>query len=244
MRLKTKLYVWKAFPFGNVLGISNQKFCLNGKCPWCQVWELPQKASSSRLVQNGSTLTKLELVTISSDKLNMLWPSFTLVSNMYYLFFSWHLSYITMTQNKSRSNLEPKHTLPPVSCQHFWPSISFYLVLIPFFSRPPHLILLSILTNPIFIFILKISSYNPNFFLFHRIIEPLTSRCSKFRFKPLSTETLEKRLNMICKEENVNCDNKVWKDGLFWKGLKISTGGFNNSATEIRRLHYFWFKFM
>ena len=87
MRLKTKLYVWKAFPFGNVLGISNQKFCLNGKCPWCQVWELPQKASSSRLVQNGSTLTKLELVTISSDKLNMLWPSFTLGSNMYLVFF-------------------------------------------------------------------------------------------------------------------------------------------------------------
>ena len=87
MRLKTKLYVWKAFPFGNVLGISNQKFCLNGKRPWCQVWELPQKASSSRLVQNGSTLTKLELVTISSDKLNMLWPSFTLGSNMYLVFF-------------------------------------------------------------------------------------------------------------------------------------------------------------
>lgn len=39
----------------NVSGISNQKFCLNGKCPWCQVWELPQKACSSRLVQNGST---------------------------------------------------------------------------------------------------------------------------------------------------------------------------------------------
>ena len=142
------------------------------------------------------------------------------------LFFSWRLwmSYITMTQNKSSSNLEPKHTLLPVSCRHFWPSISFALVLISLFSQPPLLILLSTLTNPIFIFILKISSYNPNFFLFHRIIEPLTSRCSKFRFKPLSTETLEKRLNMICKEENVNCDNKVWKDGLFWKWLKISSG--------------------
>ena len=108
---------------GNVPGISNQKFCLNGKCPWCQVWELPQKASSSRLVQNGSTLTKLELLTISSDKLNMLWPSFTLGSNMCYLFFSWHLSYITMTENKSSSNLEPKHTLLPVSCRHF---VTFY----------------------------------------------------------------------------------------------------------------------
>ena len=43
---------------------------------------------------------------------------------------------------------------------------------------------------------------------------------------------------MICKEENVNCDNKVWIDGLFWKRLKISTGGFNNSAAQIRRLHF------
>ena len=60
---------------------------VEGKRPWCQVWELPQKASSSRLVQKGSTLTKLELLTISSDKLNMLWPSFTLGSNMYLVFF-------------------------------------------------------------------------------------------------------------------------------------------------------------
>ena len=158
---------------------------------------------------------------------------------MYLVFFSWRLwmSYITITQNKSSSNLEPKHTLLPVSCRHLRPSISFALVLIFLFSRPPHLILLSTLTNPIFIFNLKISSYNPIFFCFHRIIEPLTSRCSKFRFKPLSTETLEKRLNMICKEENVNCDNKVWKDDLFWKWLKISTGGFNNSAAQIR-LHF------
>ena len=169
MRLKAKLYVWKAFPFGNVLGISNQKFCLNGKRPWCQVWELPQKASSSRLVQNGSTLTKLELVTISSDKLNMLWPSFTLVSNMYYLFFSWHLSYIhTLPWPKTSQAQIWNQNIH--SCQYpagiLWPSISFALVLIFLFSRPPHLILLSILANPIFIFNSKISSYNPIFFSF------------------------------------------------------------------------------
>ena len=56
------------------------------------------------------------------------------------------------------------------SCQSpasiLWPSISFALVLIFLFSRPPHLILLSTLTNPIFIFNLKISSYNPIFFSF------------------------------------------------------------------------------
>ncbi|RNA03190.1 Replication factor C subunit 4, partial [Brachionus plicatilis] len=39
-----------------------------------------------------------------------------------------------------------------------------------------------------------------------RIIEPITSRCSKFRFKPLSKEILIKRLEYICKEEKVDCD--------------------------------------
>ena len=222
MRLQTKLYGWKAFPFDR-------------ECLW----------KESALGVRFENCHRKHLAVVWSKKgvhwQNWsCWPShqtnwtccgpvLPLVQTCI-LFFSWRLwmSYITMTKNKWSSNLEPKHTLLPVSCQHFWPSISFALVLISLLSRSTHLILLSTLTNPIFIFNLKISSYNPIFFLFHRIIEPLTSRCSKFRFKPLSTETLEKRLNMICKEENVNCDNKVWKDGLFWKRLKISTGGFNN----------------
>lgn len=55
-----------------------------------------------------------------------------------------------------------------------------------------------------------------SFTLSCRIIEPLTSRCSKFRFKPLSTDTLEKRLNMICEKENVKCDKKVKPVSKFW----------------------------
>jgi replication factor C subunit 2/4 len=39
-----------------------------------------------------------------------------------------------------------------------------------------------------------------------RIIEPLTSRCTKFRFKPLAGETVRSRLVDICEKENVRCD--------------------------------------
>ncbi|XP_038672087.1 replication factor C subunit 4 isoform X4 [Scyliorhinus canicula] len=42
-----------------------------------------------------------------------------------------------------------------------------------------------------------------------RIIEPLTSRCSKFRFKPLTDSIQEKRLLDICEKENVQCRSEV-----------------------------------
>ena len=36
-----------------------------------------------------------------------------------------------------------------------------------------------------------------------RIIEPLASRCAKFRFRPLSRETMEGRLRSIAQAEEV-----------------------------------------
>jgi len=42
-----------------------------------------------------------------------------------------------------------------------------------------------------------------------RIIKPITSRCTKFRFKPLSDEKSIARLEYICNEENLKADKNV-----------------------------------
>ncbi|KAJ3676319.1 hypothetical protein LUZ60_003731 [Juncus effusus] len=42
-----------------------------------------------------------------------------------------------------------------------------------------------------------------------RIIEPLASRCAKFRFKPLSEEVMSGRIMHICNEEGINLDNEA-----------------------------------
>ncbi|XP_017878385.1 replication factor C subunit 4 isoform X1 [Ceratina calcarata] len=42
-----------------------------------------------------------------------------------------------------------------------------------------------------------------------RIIEPLTSRCTKFRFKPLGEEKIIERLEYICKEESLKAEKPV-----------------------------------
>lgn len=45
-----------------------------------------------------------------------------------------------------------------------------------------------------------------------RIIEPITSRCAKFRFKLLSVEAIRKRVQMICESENISLkDEKAFE---------------------------------
>jgi replication factor C subunit 2/4 len=65
-----------------------------------------------------------------------------------------------------------------------------------------------------------------------RIIEPLSSRCSKFRFKPLSLEILEKRLNEICEKEEVKCDADAM-DIL----IETSEGDLRKAITSLQSAH-------
>ncbi|XP_046399200.1 replication factor C subunit 4 [Ischnura elegans] len=42
-----------------------------------------------------------------------------------------------------------------------------------------------------------------------RIIDPLTSRCSKFRFRPLGVDKMQLKLEEVCKGEGVKCETEV-----------------------------------
>ncbi|XP_072180352.1 replication factor C subunit 4-like [Diadema setosum] len=65
-----------------------------------------------------------------------------------------------------------------------------------------------------------------------RIIEPLTSRCSKFRFKPLSKDVQGRKLREICEAEDVKCSEEAL-DAI----LKVSEGDMRKSITFLQSLH-------
>ena len=62
-----------------------------------------------------------------------------------------------------------------------------------------------------------------------RIIEPITSRCAKFRFKPLSIEILDRRLRMIVDVEKV----KVADEGLA-AIIETSEGDLRKAITTLQ----------
>ncbi|KAB5558884.1 hypothetical protein PHYPO_G00022380 [Pangasianodon hypophthalmus] len=62
-----------------------------------------------------------------------------------------------------------------------------------------------------------------------RIIEPLTSRCSKFRFKPLANEVQRERLVEICEKENL----KYSKEGIDAL-VKVSEGDLRKAITLLQ----------
>lgn len=54
-----------------------------------------------------------------------------------------------------------------------------------------------------------------------RIIEPLASRCSKFRFKPLEQGSTRARMEMIAENEGVQTDPGVCPCVLFFHPLAL-----------------------
>ncbi|SCV66979.1 BQ2448_5625 [Microbotryum intermedium] len=68
-----------------------------------------------------------------------------------------------------------------------------------------------------------------------RIIEPITSRCSKFRFKPLDTSSTELRLRSICEAEAIECPDEALE-----ALIKTSDGDLRRAITYLQsasRLH-------
>ncbi|CAL8255797.1 unnamed protein product [Merluccius merluccius] len=62
-----------------------------------------------------------------------------------------------------------------------------------------------------------------------RIIEPLTSRCSKFRFKPLANQVQEKRLLDICEKENLK-----YSEEAIAALVKVSDGDLRKAITYLQ----------
>lgn len=65
-----------------------------------------------------------------------------------------------------------------------------------------------------------------------KIIEPLASRCVKFRFKPLSAQTMKNRLMEISKAENFHINDDVL-DQL----ISVSGGDMRRSITLMQSAH-------
>jgi replication factor C subunit 2/4 len=62
-----------------------------------------------------------------------------------------------------------------------------------------------------------------------RIIEPLTSRCSKFRFKPLTVDVVKDRLHHIANKESITCSEEVLD-----KIIEVSEGDLRKAITYLQ----------
>ncbi|KAI5956026.1 RFC2 [Candida theae] len=67
-----------------------------------------------------------------------------------------------------------------------------------------------------------------------RIIDPLASRCSKFRFKLLNNENSLNRLKYIASEEDLNLDRSQGEDEVLNEVLKISNGDLRKAITYLQ----------
>ena len=67
-----------------------------------------------------------------------------------------------------------------------------------------------------------------------RIIQPLSSRCAKFRFKPVGTEQMSDRLRYICGEEGIECPDDAME-----AVVKCSGGDMRKAITFIQSSHQY-----
>jgi replication factor C subunit 2/4 len=65
-----------------------------------------------------------------------------------------------------------------------------------------------------------------------RIIEPLASRCAKFRFQPLPIESMQQRLNYIAEQEQCSLSEAVRS-----KILSIAGGDMRRAVTTLQSAH-------
>ena len=67
-----------------------------------------------------------------------------------------------------------------------------------------------------------------------RIIQPLASRCAKFRFKPLAAESMIERLKYICEQEEVEADNEAMQ-----AVVRCSGGDMRKAVTLVQSAHQY-----
>uniref|UniRef100_A0A6G1SEY5 Replication factor C subunit 4 n=1 Tax=Aceria tosichella TaxID=561515 RepID=A0A6G1SEY5_9ACAR len=66
-----------------------------------------------------------------------------------------------------------------------------------------------------------------------RIIEPIASRCSKFRFQSITEPILRERLEFICKSENVTCSDPKVLEHL----ISVCDGDLRQAITVLQSAH-------
>ena len=66
----------------------------------------------------------------------------------------------------------------------------------------------------------------------HKIIEPIISRCSLFRFKPINNNDLISKLNNICYIENINCSEIILN-----KIIDISRGDLRKAINLLQKCY-------
>jgi len=66
----------------------------------------------------------------------------------------------------------------------------------------------------------------------NKIIDPIVSRCSLFRFKPINNENIEIKLKYICEKEKFVCDDKI-----ITKIIDISRGDLRKAINMLQNCH-------